>query len=486
MKKYILLFSLLGLIICSCSKDSNEYDVTKPQQPQEQETVENSKIDLPVGTDLKIDDITVLGDGQVMKINDDGSFSSTPECLIALNDKDEIVYFSYGSGDEERLLGSVETALALLIPTVPHVINEFDAEHLQAFKIMVALLKPTYNLVQAIEESIVKYNYLNMDFIQPQLIAAVKELHHRCGIDKESIVQEQNDVIARNKRNQNSSEQPKYPFFSASNAKRFYYDFITVDMTDAQLKENEGKKYWACKFDVFNDNRFCYTSFTKSIKNGNTFYRYDSSWADTFRYLIKPYNLSEFMDLGLVSDLAYDPEHFLTTLVDYDYSKILEDRAIAQFWEPFAKNRISTYDKTVKRNIEIDLFAADEHLLVVGPGMDDNLLLFNIVKIIVQPILKAVIKEHKKSKDYNEGTELDKFTSDFIEWIATSDLTFRADLLQHFKDPNNSFWEKVEYVWDKLSERVEKYVMDQLYDTASETAVVLLFEESGKLALKAH
>ena len=273
-----------------------------------------------------------------------------------------------------------------------------------------------------------------------------------------------------------------FPFTTGKNQ----YDFITVDMTDAQLKENEGKKYWACKFDVFNDNRFCYTSFTKSIKNGNTFYRYDSSWADTFRYLIKPYNLSEFMDLGLVSDLAYDPEHFLTTLVDYDYSKILEDRAIAQFWEPFAKNRISTYDKTVKRNIEIDLFAADEHLLVVGPGMDDNLLLFNIVKIIVQPILKAVIKEHKKSKDYNEGTELDKFTSDFIEWIATSDLTFRADLLQHFKDPNNSFWEKVEYVWDKLSERVEKYVMDQLYDTASETAVVLLFEESGKLALKAH
>lgn len=437
------------------------------------------KIELPEGTELSIEKLTILGDGEVIDINKDGTLSYSPASLIALNDKDEIVFLSYGNSNDERVIGTVETALALLLSTVPNVVTDFDSDHLRAFKVMVALLKPTYDLVQAIKESIVKYNCLNIDAIQTQLTAAVRELHRRCGLDKESLASRKAGLSPLNPLKANEAgDRPAYPYFKFSNSRTIDYDFITVQMTDAQLKEKDGAKYWACMFDVYNDNRFCYTSFTKGLKMADGFKRYDNSWADTFRYLIKPYNLSEFMDLGLVADLAYDPEHFLTSLVDYDYSKILEDPLIARFWEPFAKDRITTYDKTVKRDIGIDFFMANEHLLVVGPGTDDNLLLFNIIKIGIQPLLKMYVKAESYSED------LDKFTMEFLEWIATADLNFRADLLQHFKDSSYSMWEKINYAWDKLSERIEKFVMDKLYDAASEVFIKRLFGNSGSLALK--
>ena len=479
----LLFVALLGLLACSCSKESNETPVPVP------ESAHDSKIFLPQGTDLSIDDITLIGDGIEMTINKDSTYSSAPACIIASNRNDEIVYMSYGSGNEERLLGPVETALALLLPTVPNVVTDFDAEHFRAFKIMVALLKPTYDLVQAVEKSIEKYNRLNIEAIRPQLTAAVRNLHHLCGLDKESIESMRQKTYSQIRQRKGSDERPTYPYFSASYAKKIYYDFITVEMTDAQLKEEGGLRYWSCKFDVYNDNRFCYTSFTKSLKQGDDFIRYDDSWADTFRYLVKPYNLSEFMDLGLVSDLAYDPEHFLTSLVDYDYSNILEDPLVARFWEPIAaiaNGRTTTYDKTVKRDISFDFMAANENLVVVGPGTDDNLLLFNIIKIVIQPILKAVIKEYTKSDEYEKSSDLDQFVADFIKWIAEADLDFRADLLQHFKDTKYSNWEKMEYAWDKLSVRIEKYVTDKLYDKGSELIVKRLFGSSAKLALKEY
>ena len=437
------------------------------------------KIELPEGTNLSVENLTILGDGEEIDVNNDGTLSSKPANLIAFNNDGEIVYMSYGSSNEERVLGPVETALALLLPTVPNAVTDFDSEHLLAFKVMTALLKPTYDLVQAIKESIIRYNCLNMDAIQPQLTEAVRELQRRCGLDKESLSQAPIAGYSPWRAN-NSNERPSYPYFADSYDKTIRYDFITVQMTDAQLKEKDGSKYWACMFDVYNDNRFCYTSFTKSLKTANGFDRYDDSWADTFRYLIKPYNLSEFMDLGLLSDLAYDPEHFLTTLIDYDYSDILNDPVIAQFWEPFVKDRITTYDKTVKRDIGIDLFTANEHLLVVGPGNDDNLLLFNLVKLIAQPMLKMAVKSDPNPDD------LDKFTEEFIKWIADVDVSFRADLLQHFKDPSYSMWEKLTYTWDKLSERIAEYVMDKLYDAASEEIVERLFGNGGNLALKEY
>lgn len=436
------------------------------------------KIELPEGTELSIEKLTILGDGEEIDVNEDGTFSSSPASLIALNDKDEIVYLSYGNSNDERVLGPVETALALLLATVPNVVTDFDSNHLRAFKVMVALLKPTYDLVQAIKESIVKYNCLNIDVIQPHLTAAVRELHHRCGLDKESLYSRKESLSPR--RANEAGDRPAYPYFKAVNSRTIYHDFITVQMTDAQLKEKDGANYWACMFDVYNDNRFVYTSFTKALKTADGFKRYDDSWADTFRYLIKPYNLSEFMDLGLVADLAYDPEHFLTTLVDYDYSNILEDPLIARFWEPFAKDHITTYDKTVKRDIGIDFFTANEHLWIVGPGMDDNLLLFNLIKIGIQPLLKIYVKLESSSED------LDKFTMEFLEWVAKADLNFRADLLQYLKDPNYSMWEKITYAWDKLSERIEKFVMDKLYDAASEVFIKRLFGTSGSLALKGY
>ena len=473
LNKVLSLVLLLSVTTFTNSCVSND-DLDDPQNPvSDSDPV--AKVDLPEGTNLKPENLTIIGDGEEIDVNKDGTFSSEPANLVAFNSNDQIVYLSYGSGNEERVLGPLETALALLLPTIPNVVTEFDAQHLQAFKVMVALLKPTYNLSEAIKKSIAEYNYLNMDAIQPELLAAVRELQQRCGFDKESLTYASKASFSP--RNVNSvKESPDYPYFTATNSKKAYWDFITVQMTDAKRLVNGGTRYWSCTFDVYNDNRFCYTSFTKSLKTDNGFIRYDNSWADTFRYLIKPYNLSEFMDLGLLSDIAYDPEHFLTTLRDYDYSKIYEDKAIAQFWEPlaaaFSKDKITTFDKTVTRGIKIDLFAENEHLCVVGPGWDDNLLLFNLAKIFAQPILKMIIKSETKDED------LDKFTEGFIKWVAEIDLTFRADLLQHIKDPNYSYGEKIIYVIEKLTERIIKYVRDKLYDAASEVMIKRMFGKS--------
>ena len=479
--KLLLLWAFLAFMVSACSKDNN---VDNESDPQPQELIPDSRVFIPAGSDLSLKDLTIKGNGEVLKINDDSTFSSTPAYLVAYNNNDEIVYLSCGSGNEERVLGPVETALALILPTVPNVLDDIDAEHLRALKIMTALLKPTYDLVQAIKSSIKQYNCLNTEAISPQYTAAVRELHHLCGFDREAIEQ-----LHKINRNRKGKEDLTYPYFQYSQSKRIYYDFITIDMTESQLKEEDGNSFWSCKFDVFNDNRFCYTSFTKSLYNGEKFVRYDDRWADTFRHLIKPYNLSECMDLGLISDVAYDPLHFLTALEDYDYSNILEDPFIARFWEPIASwtnDRVSTYDKTVLRDITFDFKAANEHLLIVGPGADDNLFLYNLVKIIVQPLLKYIVKDHIDSDDYKNASELDKFIADFVKWCAETDLAFRADLLQHFKDPQYSNREKVVYAWEKLSDRIKDYVVDELYDKASEIFVKRAFGNGGEILMKEY
>ena len=478
----IFIFVLWGLLLCACSKDSDDASDLTPQPSPEQndpspsveEPVPDSTIDLPEESGLTAEDLTILGDGSEVPTNDDGTFSSIPASVIALNQDEEIVYLSYGSGNEERVLGPMETAVSLLLPTVPNVVTDFDAEHLHGFKIMVALLPTTLDLAIAIKESIVKYGYLKTEAIQSQLAAAVRELHHRCGLDKEAYIHARN--IHRQPKS--ASSRPEYPFFKASDSRRIYWEFITIEMTSAQMKEKDGEKYWSCTFDAYNDNRFCYTSITKAFRNEYGFYRYDDSWADTFRYLLKPYNLSECMDLGLISDIAYDPLHFIKALEDYDYSKWYEDEFIARLWQPFDREHISTYDKTVKRDIAIDFYTANEHLYVEGPGRDGNLLLFNIIKIGIQPMLKMYVKAEKD--------DLDKFTEAFMDWISTMDLSFRADLLQHFKDPNYSMWEKFSYAWDKISDKIEEFVLDKTFEKASEWTIKCLFDESGVLLLKSY
>lgn len=478
-----LLLSIV-LVFAACSKDNDESSEAKP------EPAPDSTIELPTDANITVDDLTVLGDGEQMQVSSDGTFNSTPSSLMAFNGED-IVYMSYGNGNEERVLGPQETAIALLLPAIPFSTTDLNERQLRAMKLMIAHLEPTKDLVRAIEKSVADDGYLNMDAIDSQLRAAIKELDHRFGMD-EVQAKLRNRVEKRKMMTRGSgTDVPSFPYFVTSNAKKTQYDGYTITLTDATLLEENGEKYWHCKFNLLNADRFCYTSITKAYRTKDNMYgRIDNSFTDTFRHLIKPMNVSAFMDWGTLSDVVLEPEHFLTALSDPDF-----DRVIDLWWTPIknAKHFIMgeeletmTFDKIQLNDIEFDFKSPNEHLMIVGPGFDGDLLMFNIVKIFFQPVLKMVLGEVKKTDGYEKSSALDQFVVDFVEWMSKADLKFRAELLQTFTDPEKSWGERFDLLFDKLSERVEKFCVDYAIDKFSEGVSGIIAKRLGSVPMEAY
>lgn len=429
------------------------------------ESGEVNVIEIPSEAGITYDDILILGDGKEMDMSRDGHFDAGVSDLIAFHDN-QVVYMSYGAGETNRSLNSTETAVSLLLPQIPLTVTDMDENVLWVLKQMIGHLDQTKRLAVAIDESVVSRGYLDPDLIAPQLTAAIDELKNRLGLDSVGSPRMARPFRA-----------PTYPYFTVPVSKQATGDGYTIMIKDSQLMNENGKKYWKCTVDLLNADRFCYTSFTKGYKNDNGYFnRLDDSLSDTFTTIVKPMNLSAFMDFGTLSDLVTDPKDFLKTLSEPDF-----DRVINQFWEPLKnlghiikgeETETVTYDKIKVADIDLRLYGNNEHILLIGPGNDGYLLMFNIVKIVFQPFLKLVMGQVKKTEEFkNDDSLMDKLIVGFVEWLGKADLTFRAKMLATFTDSDLSWGERlsvfpemVEHFEDFLFEEGLKYMSKQTFD----------------------
>lgn len=417
------------------------------------ETGDVSVVEIPDDAAISYTDLQILGDGKRMEMSEDGHFNADVSDLVAFHDN-QVVYMSYGAGETSRTLNSTETAVSLLLPQIPLAVTDMEEDKLWVLKQMIGHLEPVKRLAEAIDGSIVSRGYMDIDLIYPELSAAMDELKRRLGLDTAGSLAPAGPYRV-----------PSYPYFTNPVSKESYGDGFTIQIKDSKLVVEEGKKFWQCTVDLLNADRFCYTSFTKGYKaSDGYFYRLDDSFSATFTTLVKPMNLSAFMDFGTLSDLVKDPKEFMKTLSDPDF-----DRVINQIWEPLKnlghlikgeETETVTYDKIKVADIDLRLYGPNEHPMVVGPGLDGCLLLFNVVKIVFQPFLKLVMGQVKKTEEYQNDENLtDKLIVGFVEWLGKADLEFRARMLASFTEPGLSWTERLSVVPE-----IEDHFVDFLFE----------------------
>lgn len=433
----VLLVLFVGTSLLSCVRTEYVQNpiIVSGGQPKPVEDL--GIIEFPEGSSLKAGDIELYGDGQPVTVSKDGYFDASSSTLLAINDN-HVVYLSYCIPEVPTTLNSIETAISLLLPTVPHAATNLNKDQLWVFKQIIGHMEETKKLADAIDESLIRKNHIDMSAIETQLSAASKAVASMLGIN-----QTVNGSPARR-----TAANTSYPYFTSTGSNQTYGDGFTVKMEDSTIKEENGKKFEDCTFTILNADRFVYTSFTKSYKAENgRFNRMDSSMSDTFLHIVKPMNVSAFMDFGTLSDIVSDPAHFVTYLSEPDFERIVNH--IKEPLQNFGRmlrgeaTETVTFDKTKLENVKFRFYSRNEHLAVVGPGSDDNLVLYNILKIVFQPIMKFMIEVEGVTL-MEKDTLLDEVICDFITWMIIEDHEFGREVLAAFTHSGYTWTQKME------------------------------------------
>lgn len=435
----------------------------------------SNRVEVPEGSNLKVENLTIYSDGKKVDVNTDGYLEPCLGDIVVFNGH-KIVYLSYGEETERRILNAEETAVSLLIYHMPLSLTE-NSDNLWVLKLMISRLDETRELSKAIELCIKEKSYLDMDAVFPQYLKAVAEIEKRLGYETSSL---------KGMRRAKSVTFPNFVY----GGKECRGDGFTIVKEKSLWGEAKSSSVcancWHSEFTLFNADRFCYTSVVKAKKNANgMFSRINDNFFDTFQYLIKPMNLSACMDFGTLSDIVTNPEDIFVHLSDPDF-----DRVINQFWEPLKNlghvlkgedTETTSYDKIKVSDIKFELYPDNEHLMVVGPGMDNRLMAFNILKIAFLPVMKLIVKEVKKGEEYKNSDFWDKVFIGFVQWVSETDPTFCTKLVVKFKDPSLSWKERVSGVIELIDDKFTDFVVeDIIIHYISKTAYKYMFSDLKK------
>lgn len=422
-----------------------------------------STFQLPEGANIDMSNIVIIGNGERQQLDENGCFKSDGGNLIAMNNE-KIVYLSYGCSIEKTSLDAYETAMSILLPVFPFSVSDVDDNKLYVLKRMIGYLDETKTLAKAIDQSIIQKGYMDMESIKLQYETAVKVIKDRLGIDSESHAK----AVTRKRT-------PNYPYFSVTSTNEDQGDGFRLILESSSWENGDEGNHWKCGFTLYSANCRCYTTLTKCFRNptDGLYYRINDEIYDTFKYLVKPMNVSEFMDWGMLSDLVTKPDDFLNTLGEHDVDKLMtflweSVKPLGNFfggdYDYFTE---ATWDKVKVSGISFDFYHSNEDVMIAGPGIDGNLYLFNFLKIAFQPAMKFMIGKINKDKKTEKLDINDDLTLEFVEWMAKADLTFRAELLAKLEDPSNSWLEKLSVLPDVL-DRFKEFLLDKTFGLISE------------------
>lgn len=462
----------------------------RQEQEEENQDVDTltSKIDLPDEASLKLGELTLLGDGEEVEMSQDGSFESSSSTLSLVNRDNEIVYFSVAASGETRpckiKLGSMETAASMILETIPSFFAIHDKDDVLKLKLMVSLLDSTKPLAAAIDRSVARNGYLNVDDVMDEYLAAVREVYGKMGISTSSGVRHRAPVAT--------------PTLQGTNA----YGWL-VRLQKSKWMTGEAGGYWQCEFDVFNSEIQAYTCILKGRRNAadGLYYPYEEDDLHVmFSNLVKPMNISEFMNWGFFGDAlsvskwgeaAWD--EFMYYTVDEDMERLPDFDKLATFfsesWE-FVSNKNfkitdMTWDAVAKKGIKLDFYDTNDALMVVGPGANKYLYAYNFVFSMITPYFKLIWDEVACENDGDLKLKYDKeavygtwetIMQDFIIDLFT-DSKFFAQITKDLSNPGNSAWDSMYAVCiEDLGQKILSYI-DKNFKKISGTVTDMVYKD---------
>lgn len=340
------------------------------------------KVEIPEEAEIKPEDITIIADAEEVTVDEDGNFQTTSNNLVAVNPEGQMLYrtiVSLEEGEQMRNadLNAKETAISMLLPMFSSIFQGMSDDVMAQMKRLIAELPETDEMAKAIDRSIVKNKYLNMDDIESEFDLAVKKVANLSGL-KESA---------------NSSRRA-----AALRAAAIDASIDVKSLTKAEvkvegdllvfLKKNRTINGVKGVFDVWNKNRLSYSA----VKVGRKMLdgRMDIINKNSYGCrVLSPVRISRFVDSN-------------TTWAD-----------IRAFITGSNVSGGSEYEETKISDVTLDLSTNEDVVMVVGPKDDAFMQLYNVTRTNMAIVVSDIINILK-----NGGSEVqDLFYDDFVNYL---------------------------------------------------------------------
>ena len=398
---------------------------------------------IPSNAPVSLKDVIVQSYGKEIDPTENNIYSTGANSVSILNKNGKIIYDCYISVDTLNAQRSIEvnaleTAFSLLIPLFPFALDPASDEILSTLKTLLIELPETHALAEAIDRSIVKNGYLEIDDVNAEFEAAVDRIIEKLGLRDNYLKQSSKSV-----RSKRISQFP-----TVVDGKTIYG--LELKLDNSEWHTASDKKWWQCFFTAYNSNRFAYTGWTKGYKDSQGYaHLYDIDYNLLKDRILKPQRVSTFM------------KNFTT----WDGLKnYWGDTYDLLFTENFGFDDM-TWDCT-KKSFDMDFYSSSEIVVVLGPADDDTMLLYNLIRTFLDPILKKIGKAITNDDDHLMSFIVDLITDtnymyEFHEIVnknsslgvnakAFVKLTWpkaKKHLIDYFKDELDT--KTLQYVWDK-------------------------------------
>ena len=345
------------------------------------EDTNEGKVTLPEESELKNEDITVVGDMEEVKVDENGNFQTTANNLVAMNPEGQVIYrtvVSMEEGEQMRQadLNAKETAISLVMPMFSSISEGMSDEALTKLKSLIGELPETEKMATAIDASIAKKKYLDLTDIDAEFTATVNKVAELSGLNGASV------QAARRAAGLRAAATTDIAAVKKSLVK------AEVKVTDylQMLKQNYTVNGYKGVFDVTNKSRLGYSGVMTGRKmlDGRI-----SPVNDVRKAILPPVRMNQFVNSK-------------TTWAD-----------IKRFITSGSSKSSSSYDESCVSDVELEFGNSNDVLLVAGPKDNQFMMVYNIARTTMSVVVPDLVNILK-----NGGAKVqDQFYLEFVNFI---------------------------------------------------------------------
>ena len=394
-------------------------------------------IKLPEGANVKVDDITVMGDGQEVTVGANGTFSTEANALIAYGKDDKLLYINLLSTDTEGHehkpeLNALQTAITMLLPALPNIFDASGFEGFTRLKEQIGALPETATLAKAIDQSIVRRGHLEVDDVSNEYSAALNKLKTLLGLNKNYLKPASRKAYRASRRNTPVALENGTLFKNKQG--------IRIDLNDSQWDKKS--EQWELTLTAYSE-RLAYSAINvvDVMPDGTQFPMYDG--LEVLKYLVKPMSPKSFVDkftsLDGLGNYFSDTYKFFT---EEDFE--LDDM---------------TFDMQKASGILLKFGTPSVQLQVIAPKDNSYLLTYQIVLSFVKPLMSFIGGKAAKAI-VGDGKELE----DEVMQDVMKDLMSAGMIEKTARDVLEGKTKDLGDVYDFVVERVKKYFEKWLFN----------------------
>lgn len=436
------------------------------------------KVNLPSTAALQADELTVIGDGEVADVDELGSFTTSANNMVALNQDNKMVYRVFVSGEDkvqshQVSLNATETAMSLMLPFFDSLFSGITDETLATLKRLLLELPETAVLAAAIDESIVKYGYLNTDYepVTTALAAAYEAMAEKSGLNEAMALRSQAEARSRGGNIMMSRAAGDLGTYTEKGLQVVWKSYLKTEVNvedDILNKSYKGTGY-RCTFDIYNQNRFAYTAITVGRKmQDGSLKPVRSTFKEQLRYIVAPQRVSGFLD---------------TYRSWGEFKEFMTDSYNLLFTKGFGFSDMHYLDEKLL-DVKLDLSNKDDVLLVAGPQDNRYVMAYNVTRIVLAMVLNDLLGDAAE----NAGADV---VADFLDYMTGSDDFMYQFMVICDGQSNNKtkeYWNLIfpqfksylkseqfrDFLTSKLADRLTNFVLNKAISTITDNVNVYL------------